>query len=96
MEEILRKIIGVLATYDLIHSEKTRVMGKKRVVLRGLCEPENETIWIFDKHCGSYADKVDTIVHELLHAVYPEERERAIEKRTDELIKNLWGGERPQ
>jgi hypothetical protein len=49
---------------------------------------KKNTIEIYGEN--GYFDSIDTILHELLHAAYPDKEEQEIEQLTEEIAKDLW------
>jgi len=56
--------------------------------LFGISDYKRKRITLF-KHTG-YLDAIDTVLHELLHAIYPDATEDEIEKLTKEIAGELW------
>lgn len=56
--------------------------------LFGITHHQRKRVRLF-KHAGSL-DVLDTVIHELLHAAYPDESEAEIVQRTKEITEELW------
>jgi hypothetical protein len=84
---LARKIIAALMDYSLVHSDKTpmsTVQEKNQTMyyrLHGECDHSKKQITIFKHDC--FAEKFSTVLHELLHAIYPALDEKRIEELTE-------------
>lgn len=85
---LARKIICALIDYELVHVDKSPFRDRKikgvvrRLRLWGTCYYRPKKQIVIYNHF-SWADKFSTILHELLHAIYPNLSEEAIKQLTD-------------
>lgn len=75
--------------YDVEHSSRIIREGRKRLYGRTHYQPKKRImLYKDDEHC--FFNQVDTILHELLHAAYPEYSEEMVEQLTLSIAKDLW------
>ena len=87
----LKEVLEILADYDLRHSDEIRMLGYS-----GLALHAHKTVLISTHQ--SMADKIATVIHELLHIRYYQMNiitddpasERAINRRTNEIYSRLF------
>lgn len=81
-----KAFLGALVDYDVTHVPKYKKVKKSRIY--GITDHKSKRITLYKN--WNYLEGIDTLVHELTHAAYPDVPEAEVSAHADTVCELLW------